>query len=872
MSADDSFASDVYHGTYAGGDDRGVWAHESSDRLGGWDPHHRPVDEGVSVNEMDALRRTTERNDNVNDWVTMLGDGQLPPNHPPPPSFAISEAQSDGIDPREISLGDQTENVPLPDQIYYTEANGPLVEEDFALMRAPRTWADAPAIYPITKKNAERQQPETSQAAIARFDQMCQDTGSVLSRAATWGTRRRSLPSIAEIDGITSGNFLKKLSITRDRKPSILLKELCGRIAKPNAPPKRNLTCPEGELASEIHVPSQVQHRATLQLGSRSPSWTKRSPSSLNTALLSMGTSAASIATQHARTGSISTVASPKSPFLGVRIPLRRPRSKSELSKNTTVTDEESNSYTHSNLAELWKKSGGPPVAQLRTRHTTTDFDDEDDEDDDVHDDGELRAESNNIIDEVTPKVAGFKEQILKMNPSLAEHNTFLVDRIAYQQVARYKMLLGHRLRHLQQIAARSCPSRHMCIALGGSAIHYNTSREPHGASSATMTLEDDQGDATQVEGAITAESFPVDIPMPPATSMPAEFECQLCYSTKKFAKPSDWTKHVHEDVQPFTCTWDRCREPKIFKRKADWVRHENEGHRHLEWWTCDVEDCRHTCYRRDNFLQHLVREHKFLEPKVKTKAALKRAGAQDPTWQKVEKCHKETTARPQDEPCRFCGKVLLTWKKLTVHLAKHMEALSLPLLRMVANRDLETDTIISPIQDPPPRTFPPLIPEVQQPLSTSPSPGQSSALGNSSSVKLDYSNSQQPYSYDTSSNFAPYYSAQVHELQQSSNVNFAGPSTFQPTSAYQDLPVTASSYMPSQPYMTVPPHVEPFPAYIGALHLQTENPLYDMTSMDARSAPTIGVEHQQYQSQGSASPYIQSPPQGQGGFFHQQR
>ena len=74
-----------------------------------------------------------------------------------------------------------------------------------------------------------------------------------------------------------------------------------------------------------------------------------------------------------------------------------------------------------------------------------------------------------------------------------------------------------------------------------------------------------------------------------------------------------------------------------MFKRKADWVRHENEGHRHLEWWTCDVDECKHTCYRRYNFLQHLVREHKFTEPKVKTKAAIKKSGANDPTWQKVE-------------------------------------------------------------------------------------------------------------------------------------------------------------------------------------------------------------------------------------------
>lgn len=200
--------------------------------------------------------------------------------------------------------------------------------------------------------------------------------------------------------------------------------------------------------------------------------------------------------------------------------------------------------------------------------------------------------------------------------------------------------------------------------------------------------------------------SFPPGVPMPPTQCLPAEFECQLCYQKKRIHQPSGWTKHVHEDVGPFTCTWYKCRDPDMFKRKADWLRHENEGHRHLEWWTCDVKDCRHTCYRKDNFLQHLVREHKFLEPKTKTKGAMKRAGSLEPTWQKVEECHQETTDRPQGEPCKFCGHVFPTWKKLLKHLANHMEQIALPILRLVdiKAKNIDRDTIISPFQGPPTR------------------------------------------------------------------------------------------------------------------------------------------------------------------------
>jgi hypothetical protein len=363
---------------------------------------------------------------------------------------------------------------------------------------------------------------------------------------------------------------------------------------------------------------------------------------------------------------------------LSVKKPLNRLWSKSDTS----------------NIVDLWKRAGGPPVSNLvNTKVNVPETDDDEDEEDDLDEDPEIKAESNTLLNDITPNFTGFQQYILKLNPLLATTNSYLVDRIAYQQVIRYKGLLNLRIKHLQAIATKNCPCGTICISQGGSTNVLDS----RGDSS--------DRDITPLEGAINHDSFPQDIPIPPTGSLPAEFECQLCFTAKEFQKPSDWTKHVYEDVQPFTCTWDRCEEPKMFKRKADWVRHENEGHRHLEWWTCDVEDCRYKCYRRDNFLQHLVLEHKFVVPKPKTKVAIKRAGVMDPTWAKVEQCHQETPVLPQQEPCRFCGKCLPSWTKLTVHLAKHMEHISLPVLKLVAKKDLDEDTIISSVQEPPPRS-----------------------------------------------------------------------------------------------------------------------------------------------------------------------
>jgi hypothetical protein len=313
-----------------------------------------------------------------------------------------------------------------------------------------------------------------------------------------------------------------------------------------------------------------------------------------------------------------------------------------------------------------------------------------------------MKAEPTKLIDDNAPNFAGFRQHVLKLNPLLNTSNNYLVDRIAQQQCRRYKGLLNLRVKHLQAIAARNCACGSMCIALGGSANILDSKGDQRGLDPLSARYDGSDGDIAPLEGAVNEDSFPQDIPIPPTASLPAEFECQLCFEAKKFQKPSDWAKHVHEDVQPFTCTWKRCLKPKTFKRKADWVRHENEVHRHLEWWTCDVDDCGYNCYRRENFLQHLVREHKFVKPKVKTKAAFKRAGGIDPTWAKVEQCHQETAKLPQHEPCRFCGKTFPSWRKLTVHLAKHMENISLPVLKLVAKKKLDKDTIISPVYEPP--------------------------------------------------------------------------------------------------------------------------------------------------------------------------
>lgn len=63
-----------------------------------------------------------------------------------------------------------------------------------------------------------------------------------------------------------------------------------------------------------------------------------------------------------------------------------------------------------------------------------------------------------------------------------------------------------------------------------------------------------------------------------------------------------------------------------------------------------------------------------------------------DKVWQIVDECHKITDKHPTQEECRFCGGVYPTWKQLTVHLASHMEMISLPVLDLISD-----DSVVPP-------------------------------------------------------------------------------------------------------------------------------------------------------------------------------
>ena len=681
--------------------------------------HHRGIGNGA----MEGLEDETDSSEGVSQMDSDWEEGSLDawgeesgyntteiPAHPDIMNTAEEEPYDPDKDPKLL---------PKPHEFY-----------------SSKPWRDDPSYGPTPRGIAHRNQPPCSNAAISRFREYA-DNLETASRVATFGSARGHSHGMTSEDAekfVNTEGILKRLSFgkgddrekeksPRDRKTSIFefpfkgLKRTSSNTTG-DGPPKSPLG--EGHSrrdSATSGTPPQARWR---------PSWATPWKGKLNIDT-AIGAMTGQLAVVGAADQSRSTSPIPGLPgAMSLGPPsqgTKRSRSKSDLS--ATIGSKLIKPRTMKpefGLATMMHMHGGPPMIPITSPSATTvvrrhtfesttsipnsgaapktsqstaagmyDSDEEDDADITI-------AKPTKKLD-IKPTLEGYAANVRELNPLLMSK---LVDRIAHEQVKRYKKLQDHRARHVAAVARGDCPNKQKCFTLG---TRSPVSAGPVPPTTAGSASDDNDGNG---DGTVVGALYPFGVPEPPVSRLPAEFECTICFKVKRFSKPSDWTKHVHEDVQPFTCTFPDCNEPKSFKRKADWVRHENERHRHLEWWKCNQLDCQHICYRKDNFVQHLVREHKFPEPKVKAaKAAMKaRKGDKkfgrggDPVQEQadrvlaiVETCHNENKKEPSSEKCRFCGVTCGSWKKLTVHLAKHMEQISLPILDLLKDNEPSTDS-----------------------------------------------------------------------------------------------------------------------------------------------------------------------------------
>lgn len=738
-----------YHGSSTRAED-GSWLRNPSTGHAGLDPTSRNDAWTVSPNQVERTRLLNERNAEIAQWVQgqsqAYSRGRLVAGSRRRARSAGAMSTQDYFSPQPTDWMDDTRHIPGPGVLINVPSADGMSEVDAppstpsslasvadgdepSLVNAsppresfhrPGPWKDQ-SLFPDFA--SRRSQPATAREAMATFDALALEIDGA-SRVATWGTKPMTdaeVNSIVESNALLrkldpSGEILRKLTKIWPRgggrgDGQNLLKKAMPRSAdqSPTTPSfKENAL----ERVEEKESKSKGPQRS-FSVG-RVKSSTKSTGSVMAAAMAAsvLGSVGGPVQVQ-ATTSPVQQASSQFGPSKSTREKRGRDRSVSELPP-----------YTRPSMAQLTTRPEIEPPATAsplprpatRERIRNDAKDNIDDEEDDTEEAAGFDMDFSPSKIPPVPTLDGFREQVKQLNPRIHPE---LIDRFAKEQVRRYKELQAKKSNHANAVNRRDCPSSTRCFALGGRANLLPARQNPRDSASTYATFR--IGNHEELEDAHHAEatapaSFPPGVPNPPVSQLPAQFECQLCFQVKKLHKPSDWTKHVHEDVQPFTCTFPGCTEPKSFARKADCVRHENEKHRQLEWWMCNIEDCRHICYRNHNFVQHLVREHKMTDPKEKKSKTLDPRAKEErerqvaAVWKLVNDCRQETTKKPEEEACRFCGNYCSDWKKLMIHLANHMLQIALPILPLLnvkaTDRPLTTNASL-PVHSLPSETAP---------------------------------------------------------------------------------------------------------------------------------------------------------------------
>ncbi|KAM0425961.1 hypothetical protein ACHAPT_008900 [Fusarium lateritium] len=239
-----------------------------------------------SIDELAARREVNERNELVRGWLSdRFNELSVLPERTGSDDIQIWDRPRHDTDA--VPFGKQTQNSCKPEQLYFNGTKETLGHKDYDLIASSRNWGNAPILHPIDE--GTRHEPETSAAAMERYHRMTCDTDSIVSRAATCGTRRLSLhdPQMTE-GGTVVGNILRKFLGTKEgSRPGGLLKDLRGLVRRPTASQilKRNRTVNDDEETEGAERPKSKRGlEPRLQPPTPVSSWGKKPMPSTNMA------------------------------------------------------------------------------------------------------------------------------------------------------------------------------------------------------------------------------------------------------------------------------------------------------------------------------------------------------------------------------------------------------------------------------------------------------------------------------------------------------------------------------------------------------------------------------------------------------------
>jgi hypothetical protein len=201
-------------------DDEGIGMSNEKTGLAGLDPERRKQiadTEIPNLKEQDVQRRLDAKNFDNAEWMSQTGGSS---------DFEDEIEFYSRFSSHQLAPDDENDNRSVDDaisvhenrlvkgQVYYNIGATPNQSDMEMIRNQARQWSDAPALHYIT--NANFLQLETANESMKRYNEHA-ETISLLSRQATWGTRRHSEPSLSDLEAIENDSFLKKLAISKPK-------------------------------------------------------------------------------------------------------------------------------------------------------------------------------------------------------------------------------------------------------------------------------------------------------------------------------------------------------------------------------------------------------------------------------------------------------------------------------------------------------------------------------------------------------------------------------------------------------------------------------------------------------------------------------
>ncbi|MCJ1381880.1 hypothetical protein MMC17_004992 [Xylographa soralifera] len=149
---------------------------------------------------------------------------------------------------------------------------------------------------------------------------------------------------------------------------------------------------------------------------------------------------------------------------------------------------------------------------------------------------------------------------------------------------------------------------------------------------------------------------------MPQAARNRQPFECPHCRTIECVKDTNSWIKHVYRDLQPYMCTFEKCKTPhEMYEGRRQWFNHELQQHRRS--WSCNGH-CDRTFASEEALASHIKKPSPGLYSDAQLSTLVE-------MWVSPMEVHAESL-------CPLCGQGATGTKQTQRHLGRHFEEIAL--------------------------------------------------------------------------------------------------------------------------------------------------------------------------------------------------